>query len=176
MGKLAICVAAAAALAPSGAARAAEIFAGVYVHDVDTVFSKAGYEQGADLQLGWRGERIAEFRAIGAPSPHAFVSINSDGGTDYAVAGLGWRLGGRLYFRPGIGLAVHDGPELRVRDGRRVDLGSRIVFAPELALGYQASEKVSVEASWVHLSHGQLFGRQNAGMDNIGVRLNYRFR
>ena len=27
------------------------------------------------------------------------------------------------------------------------------------------------EASLVHLSHGQLFGGQNPGMDSIGVRL-----
>jgi lipid A 3-O-deacylase len=31
-----------------------------------------------------------------------------------------------------------------------------------------------VSARWVHFSHGQLFGKQNPGIDNIGVRLNWR--
>ena len=37
-----------------------------------------------------------------------------------------------------------------------------------------ASDRISVEGSWVHMSHAQLFGRQNPGMDNIGVRLNLK--
>lgn len=173
MRKLAFAAAAAALLAAPGSASAGEIFGGVYVHDVDTFLSKGGYEDGADLQVGWRGDRIG---ALAGASPQAFVSVNSDGGTNFAVAGLAWRIGEPLYVRPGIGLAVHDGPELRVRGNRRVDLGSRILFAPELAIGYQISDSVSLEASWVHFSHAQLFDRQNAGMDNIGMRLNYRFR
>ena len=58
----------------------------------------------------------------------------------------------------------------------RTDLGSRILFAPELGVGYQLSERMSLEATWVHLSHGQLFSRQNPGMDSLGVRLSYRLR
>lgn len=56
----------------------------------------------------------------------------------------------------------------------RLALGSRILFAPELAIGAQVSDRVGVEASWVHFSHGQLFGRQNPGIDNIGLRVNVR--
>lgn len=173
MRKFAFGVAATALLTAPGSAVAGEIFGGLYVHDVDTFLSKGGYEDGADLQIGWRGDRI---RTLAGASPHAFVLVNSDGGTNFAVAGLGWKIGDPLYVRPGLGLAVHDGPELRVRGNRRVDLGSRIVFAPELAIGYRINEAVSLEASWVHFSHAQLFDRQNAGMDNIGLRLNYRFR
>ena len=32
--------------------------------------------------------------------------------------------------------------------------------------------RLSIEASWVHMSHAQLFGRENPGIDNLGVRLN----
>ena len=38
----------------------------------------------------------------------------------------------------------------------------------------EATRRISVEGSWVHMSHAQLFGRQNPGMDNIGVRLNLK--
>ena len=55
-------------------------------------------------------------------------------------------------------------------------IGSRILFAPEIGVGAQLTDRVSVEASWVHLSHAQLFSRHNPGMDTIGLRLNYRFR
>jgi lipid A 3-O-deacylase len=157
-------------------AEAAEIFGGLYAHDVDTSLTKSGFEEGVDLELGWRGGRIAGLGAIGAPRPHAFVSVNSAGDTHFAAAGISWKIGGRVYLRPGIGLAVHTGPGQVVPGDERIDFGSRILFAPELGLGARLSERVSIEASWVHLSHAQLFSAQNPGLDTIGVRLNYRFR
>jgi hypothetical protein len=153
-----------------------ELFGGLYVHDVDTGLTKSGIEEGADFQLGWRGERIGALRAIGSPSPQAFVSVNSAGNTHFAAAGIGWKLGGRVYLRPGIGLAVHTGPGRVVPGDDRIDFGSRVLFAPELGVGARLSDRVSIEASWVHLSHAQLFGPQNPGLDTMGVRLNYRFR
>ena len=59
-------------------------------------------------------------------------------------------------------------------DGFRTDFGSRVLFAPELGVGYQASERVAIEASWVHISNAQLLSRQNPGMDSVGIRLSYR--
>ena len=169
-------VAAFAALAGAAPAQADEIFGGVFAHDVKTGLTRSGFERGADLQLGWRGERIGALSAIGAPSPHAFASLNSAGDTHFAVAGISWKIGRAVYARPGIGLAVHTGPGRAVPGDQRIDFGSRVLFAPELGVGVQVSEQVSVEASIVHLSHGQLFGGQNPGLDNIGLRLNYRFR
>jgi hypothetical protein len=157
-------------------ARGQELFGGVYVHDVDTGLTKSGIEEGADFQLGWRGERIGGLRAIGSPSPQAFVSVNSAGNTHFAAAGLSWKIGKQVYLRPGIGLAVHTGPGQVVPGDDRIDFGSRILFAPEIGVGVRLGERASIEASWVHLSHAQLFGPQNPGLDTIGVRLNYRFR
>ena len=42
-------------------------------------------------------------------------------------------------------------------------------------MGVQVNDRASVEASWVHMSHAQLFGRQNPGIDNFGVRVNLGF-
>jgi hypothetical protein len=153
-----------------------ELFGGVYVHDVDTGLTKSGIEEGVDLELGWRGARIGFLSAVGSPSPQAFVSANSAGNTHFAAAGISWKIGGRVYLRPGIGLAVHTGPGRVVPGDDRIDFGSRILFAPEVGLGARVSDRLSIEASWVHLSHAQLFGRQNPGLDTIGVRLNYRLR
>jgi hypothetical protein len=157
-------------------ALADEVFGGVYSHDVKTGLTKSGFERGADFQLGWRGGRIEALRAVGAPSPHVFGSLNSTGATHYAAAGISWKIGRSFYGRPGVGLAVHSGPGRVVPGDGRIDFGSRILFALEMGLGAQLNEQLSVEASIVHLSHGQLFSPQNPGLDNIGVRLNYRFR
>ncbi len=165
-----------AATACAAPADASEVFGGLYSHDVKTGITRSGFERGVDVQLGWRGGRIEALRAIGAPSPHAWVSINSEGETHFAAAGISWKAGRALYVRPGVGLAVHSGPD-RVGFGeQRIDFGSRVLFELELGLGVQLNDRISAEASIVHLSHAKLFSPQNPGSDNIGVRLNYRFR
>ncbi len=88
--------------------------------------------------------------------------------------GLSAKFGSSLYIRPGIGLAIHTGSAEKFQDltNDKIDLGSRVLFEPELAVGTQINSRLSIEASWVHMSHAQLFGRQNPGIDNLGVRLN----
>lgn len=164
-------LAAATALASPAAASASEIFGGLHAHGVKTPLSlNAEQEGGADLSLGIRGARIA-----GTPlQPHLFGQVNLDGGTNFLAAGVSARLGGRVYIRPGLGIAIHDGSASKVDLPDLLALGSRVLFAPELGVGTQINDRLSVEASWVHFSHGQLAGRQNPGIDNVGVRLNLR--
>ncbi len=150
-----------------------EIFVGLYAHDVDSPLNLRGFDEGVDVQLGWRGGRIRSLSAIGAPSPYVFGAVNTAGDVHYAAAGVSWKFGRQVYVRPGIGLAVHSAPSFERNPAR--SLGSRIVFEPELAVGVQVSDRVSVEASLVHLSHATLFDDHNPGMDNVGLRLNYRF-
>jgi lipid A 3-O-deacylase len=157
-------------------ASAQQLFGGLYVHDVDTGLTRSGIEEGVDLELGWRGARMAFLKAVGSPSPHAYVSLNSQGNTHFASTGVSWKIGRTIYMRPGIGLAVHSGPGRVVPGDDRIDFGSRILFAPEIGIGVELDERISLEASWVHLSHAQLFSPQNPGIDTIGMRLNYRFR
>lgn len=152
-----------------------EVFVGLYAHDVDTPLNLRGFNEGMDVQLGWRGGRIRGLSAIGSPQPYAFLGVNTAGDAHYAAAGLSWRIGGRVYVRPGIGIAVHTAPTSPNRPEPREALGSRILFEPELALGVDVSERVSIEASLVHLSHATLLDGHNPGIDNVGVRLNYRF-
>lgn len=163
-------------LVAAGPARATELFAGGYAHGVDTPFTEEIFEGGADLQLGIRGDRIEALRFVGRPQPYLLGSLNSKGDTSFAAAGLSWKLGDRIYARPGIGLAIHDAPGRRLEGGRRTDFGSRVLAELELGVGWRASERLSVEASWVHLSHAQIFSNQNPGIDLWGVRLNWRLR
>ena len=158
------------ALAPAPA-QAGEIFGGLYVHDLDTPLTKSGIEGGVDLQLGWRGGPIGRTPL----QPYAFAALNTAGETHYAAAGISAKFGERIYVRPGVGVAVHTGSSGNFQRDDRVAFGSRLLFAPEIGVGAQVSERVSVEASWVHLSHAQLFSRQNPGIDNIGIRVNFAF-
>ncbi len=158
-------------------AMADEVFVGIAAHEVNTPFTFDIEEGGADFQVGYRGDKIEALSFIGKPSPHFFVSINTAGETSLFVTGLSWKFGKKVFVRPGIGLAVHTGPSfLQDADGRRIDLGSRILFEPELGVGVVLSDKVDLEASWVHVSHARLFNsEQNPGLDVIGLRLNLKF-
>lgn len=150
-------------------AHADQIWAGVYQHDV--TFAQTRFETGQDIKAGWIGERIEAFTNLGRPSPHILISKSLQRQTDYMAAGLNWTFGKTLYIRPGIGIAVHNGPSRACREGERVDLGSPVTFEPELAAGWRINDRLSLEASWIHLSHATIFSRQNRGMDSMGLRL-----
>lgn len=156
-------------LALAAPAAADELWLGVYDHDVTLAQTK--FETGVDAKAGWIGEPIDRFAKIGRPAPHVLVSKSLSGKTDYVAAGLNWTFGRDWYGRPGIGLAVHNGPIPARRKGKRVDLGSPVTFEPEFAVGRRLNDHMAVELSWVHLSHAKLFSSQNRGMDSIGVRL-----
>ena len=164
--KLAIVsVALSAAAAP---AHAGEVFGGIYAHAVNTPFSlEGGREQGVDFQLGYRGGRL--FPGLGL-QPYVFGALNSAGDTSYAAAGLSWKFGDKLFVRPGLGLAIHNGSADKFDRPDRIALGSRILFEPELGIGIRLAPRLTLEASWVHMSHATLFSRQNPGIDNIGAR------
>lgn len=161
----------AASLFVAAPARADEIFAGLYAHDVDTFLTKSGFEQGVDLQLGWRGAAIIPGTKL---QPYLFGALNTAGDTSYAAAGLSWKFGERLFIRPGLGIAVHNGSDDNFQRTDKIAFGSRVLFEPELGIGARISERATIEASWVHMSHAQLFGGQNPGIDNIGARLHWK--
>ena len=160
-------------LAAAAPAQAGDVFAGLHRHALNTPLSLSSDEEsGVDLSLGYRFDGIAGSRF----QPYVYGALNSNGDTSYAAAGLSYRFGDRLYLRPGVGLAIHNGSarKFEVPRNGRIEFGSRVLFEPELAVGLQASERLGIEASLVHLSHAQLFGGQNPGIDNIGLRLNWK--
>ncbi len=183
-----------AALGLGGAAQAGEIFGGVYAHGVG---NKQSQEGGADLMAGVRSERIEGLWWLFKPSVHGMVSFNTAVDTHFIAAGLNWPIpilhSERWYIRPGIGLAYTTGeadignafdPGVsaaeRARRARlsatRIDFGSSVLFEPELALGYRINDAWKVEASFVHLSNGQiLHSGKNQGLDDVGVRVSRRF-
>ncbi len=174
-------------------AHAADVFGGIYAHGLGTDQQQEG---GADIMLGVRSERIASLWFIGKPSVHFMVSANTNVPTDFVAIGFNWPLylfHSKVYIRPGIGFAGTTGqadvgnafapglsPAERERRQHladtRIDFGSRDLFEPEFAVGYKLNEKWKIEASYVHLSNGQiLHSGKNQGLDDAGVRLSYKF-
>lgn len=164
-----------AALSPA-TATGQEVFAGVYAHGVDTPFSFETGEGGTDLVVGVRLAPIEALAFAGGPAPYLIAALNADGDTSFAGGGLSWTFGkGPVYVRPAVALVVHDGPDDRYdpNSNLQTELGSRVLFEPELSVGYRLGNKLSVEASWMHISHARVFdSQQNPGIDMWGARLN----
>ncbi len=202
MNKALFAAAACAAVVVAAPALAGEAFIGLYKHDVTFLgeavgLGAAGREDGVDVHLGYRTNRIESLGWLGKPQVHAFVSINSENTSNFVATGFDWpiELGapGGFYLRPGFGLAYTDGEaglppanapnisdEERARRTKlyytRIDFGSQVLFEPELALGYRFNDRVSAELSYTHLSNGQIFHQgKNQGLDDVGVRLVYAF-
>ena len=154
-------------------AEAAELFGGVFVHDVRSPLTKSGIEDGMDLQVGLRGDRIGRTPL----QPYILASAHTAGQTHFAAVGLSAKFGDRFYIRPGLGVAVHTGDTGDFEDpgDDDIEFGSRILIEPELGIGFAIDDRSSIEASWVHLSHAQLLGGQNPGMDSFGLRFNLAF-
>lgn len=190
----AVLIAMAAALAVAAPAAAGEVFAGFYAHDVDDGISYGKFESGAQIVAGARTTALDELAFLGRPRVHLLAGVNTKGGVNYVASGLAWRfkLAKTVYIQPGVGVAIHDNrvgfpspdePGIsaaerlkRLDDFRnKLDLGSRVLFEPELTLGWKATDRLSAELSWIHLSHARLAGRYNPGVADVGFRLTYRY-
>jgi lipid A 3-O-deacylase len=159
-----------AGLLAAAPAHAGELFGGLHVHDVKTPLDKSGIEGGLDVSFGYRGGNIGHTPI----QPYIFGALNTSGNTNYAAVGLSAKFGGRMYIRPGIGVAVHTGSAADYYRTDKIAFGSRVLFEPEVAIGAEVSDRLSIEASWVHMSHATLFSRENPGIDNLGVRVNLK--
>ena len=194
MARRILIAAAALCLVAAGPTRAGEAFVGLYAHDVDDGISYGKFEKGAQIVGGVRTTALDELAFLGKPRVHLLAGANTEGGLNYVASGLAWRfrLSDRVYIQPGVGVAIHDGrvnlpspdepgitPAERLKrldDFRnKLDLGSRVLFEPELSLGWKATQRLSLELSWIHLSHARLAGRYNPGVGDVGLRVLYRY-
>lgn len=175
--KLCFCLAL-AFMTQATSAYAEEIYVGAAVNGVNTPFSADIDEEGTNFILGVRGNPEKGLKKIGSPSLYIFAAVNDSGSTSFVAGGLSWHidLAQKIYFRPGIGIALQGrtAQRFRISDNRRSDLGSAILFEPELVLGYELSDKISAELTWQHISHATLFSGQNPGIDIMGARIAFK--
>jgi len=122
------------------------------------------------------GTQSNVLKALLNPRPLIGGLLNlDDNGTDYVNAGLSWHSGiSKNYFVEfGFGGAWNNGR--RRETANRESLGSRWLFNESAAIGYNASEKVTLVIQWEHLSHGGLAGSLNQGLTNLSLRIGLRF-
>lgn len=181
---------------------AGEVFAGVYKHDMSFVRDIFGaeaknYETGEDFELGWRSDKVESLGWLKHPSIYVMTQLNDSKMTNQADIGFTWKNrlfhSQKFYIRPAVGLAVHDG-RLKLPDpneagisvaehdhrvamslDNRNEYALRVLFNPQLGIGYDISDRAAVEIAWVHMSHGGLSKDTNQGQDNLGIRFNYRY-
>ncbi len=162
---------------------------GVTVHNACiTDCDNANKEDGPNLvgEITFVSPQI--MRHVGSPKPYVSVSANTAGKTNFVAAGIAWdlRFADKWHFEPGFGYAAHDGelnlpfPQGDQRNTpftkENVLLGSRDLFRTSFVLGRDIGDQWGVEGLWEHYSHGQILGEgRNQGMDNLGVRVRYRF-
>ncbi|WKL58536.1 acyloxyacyl hydrolase [Asticcacaulis sp. ZE23SCel15] len=185
----------------AGSASAGEIYGGAYAHDVTFLgealgIGAAGREGGADIELGWRSDKKETWDFLRHPSVYVMAAVNTQGDSSHIATGLTWKVNfgetKKWFVRPGFGLAYTDGydelPDFRtpglsqeeiarrvaMRDDH-IEFGSKFLFQPNIALGYDLSERTSIELAYIHLSNGQILGQgKNQGLDDLGLRVSYK--
>ncbi len=188
-----VLAAAAALVLVPAAAQAGEVRFGGGPSGHDLVFQvdDEGQEQGASITADVVFDSPPLLRRIGA-RPYVGGALSLDGHTNFADAGVLWRLEGRKFYGEfATGLAVHDGevdlprpdpsqtPEENARRQKvlneKIDFGSRVVLHFGAAVGYRVTDRWAVELGTQHWSHGGLFGDNNDGADILNLRAAYRF-
>lgn len=176
---------AAALAAPASAQIVEEIRVGLVAHDiVDHA------EDGPQLALEALFKSPDFLSIIGAPRPYLYGSFNTQGYTNLGAAGLNWTWApgqGPLSFEGAFGISYNDGVidvvDLPPDDPYRIEtartralLGSKWLFHSRLGVDYALTERWAVGAYYEHFSHGQILASgRNQALDEIGVRLGYRF-
>lgn len=180
---------AAVVMTPSARAGIAAVHLGVMDHNICVTNCKNADKEGdpnIEGQITFDAPSFLNW--AGAPRPYVMGSLNTQGDTSFGGVGLEWRweFADGWALQPGVGYVVHDGelenpypnatPEAAAFAEEHVQLGSRDLFRSSLALTRELTDAWEVQILYEHLSHGQIIGSgRNQGMDEIGVRLGYRF-
>ena len=116
------------------------------------------------------------FTSYFVPRPHLGGSLNFDGKTSFAFAGLTWTVDitPRVFVEASLGGAVHNGETGKVVPPERNALGCSPLFRESASLGFRLSANWNVMATVEHLSNAGLCD-QNRGLTNVGARLGYTF-
>jgi len=113
---------------------------------------------------------------IGSPRPYiGFDAAIADDPIHFFYAGLNWdfHLVGNFYLSASLGGAVTTAENLHDPTTYKA-LGCRVLFHLGAAVGYDISDRWTVQAYADHFSNGSLCGENN-GAEATGMRVGYRF-
>ena len=147
---------------------------GILAHGVP-MWSRASFEE-RGVTLNGEVDSVPFVEVLGGSiHPELGASFTPDGGTSYAYADLKYEImvPGGLFFGAGLGAAVQDG-YLRATSPDHNGLGSRVLFHVPLEAGIAFAEHYRASIYFEHVSNAYLTS-PNEGLDNLGVRLGYRF-
>lgn len=119
------------------------------------------------------------FTSYFVPRPHLGGSLNLDGKTSFAFAGLSWTVDitQRVFLEASFGGAIHNGKTIANPAFAPVDraaLGCSPLFRESGSVGYRLSQNWSVMATVEHLSNTGACS-PGRGLTNVGARLGYTF-
>jgi lipid A 3-O-deacylase len=166
-----------------------EIRVGVVQHNVCVLDCDNADKEGGpnvNAEIVFKSPEILDI--IWSPRPYIMGSVNTAGDTSFGGAGIEWewKFAEGWSFEPGVGYVVHDGelefpypqgdPRNDAISSEKVFFGSRDLFRTNFSLNRDIGESWGIQLMYEHLSHGQILGNgRNQGLDNIGVRVRYRF-
>jgi lipid A 3-O-deacylase len=176
-------------VAPAAHAGVDEVHVGVMAHNICVTDCKnANKEDGPAVEFQVSFDSPSWLSWAGSPTPFVMASVNVAGDTSFVGVGVDWRweFADGWALEPGVGYVVHDGetvlpfpsgtPEAAAFTEEHVLLGSRDLFRTSLGLTRELSGPWEAQVFFSHLSHGQILGNgRNQGMDQVGVRVGYRF-
>lgn len=190
MRRLVACFALAAAPAATASAQLVdEVRLGLTQHNICVLdCDNAKKEDGPNIngELVFASPDVLDI--IWSPRLYIMGSFNTAGDTSFGGAGLHWNwdFADGWSFEPGVGYVIHDGelsfpfPQGDPRNDpiseTKVFFGSRDLFRTTFSLNRDFTDKWGAQLMYEHLSHGQILGSgRNQGIDNVGVRVFYRF-
>jgi len=167
--------------APARAGIIDQVWIGGYAHDISDLGN--GKESNtADIQLEVDTGQPRFLRFLGAPHFNATLALNTAGETDFGSVGLAWdhRLFGSAYGSLQFGIGDSDGvtqPSSNPKDQNRLLLGSKMLFREAGGVNWRLKNHWLVGVQFVHASNGLILGkRYNEGINDVGVRVGYRFK
>lgn len=117
------------------------------------------------------------FTSYFIPRPHIGGSLNFDGQTSFAYAGLSWTVDitPSLFVEGSLGGAIHNGKDHPANAlDRHQALGCSPLFRESGSVGVRLSANWSVMATVEHLSNAGSCS-DNRGLTNVGARVGYSF-
>ncbi len=152
-----------------------EVKIGAQVHDVPYLWSGFHKEPYAvDLNLEVQFSPSLYFWG-GRLFPALGTTINFDGHTSKAYLDARWQreCENNFFYALGLGIAIHNGETFTTAPDFK-QLGRRVLFHPNVELGYRLDEHQSLSLFFEHISNAGTADK-NQGLDTLGVRYGYRF-
>lgn len=170
-------------------AKVDQLYVGVFQHNGCLTNCKNAFkEPEPNIEVEADFSDLQSWTLLHHPRPYVMASINTQGATSYAGAGLTWTFhtSPRWSIDPGLGIIVHNGelnnkyangtPQAAQFFQEHVLLGSRELFRVTLGVTHQINDHWSAQGYYEHLSHGQILGHgRNQGLDEFGLRVGYHF-